>query len=88
MPKSKVRGGKKAHNKKVKKRTDGIKAQKAKVEREFMEMIKNAQEEAQAKEVDTTEIVADEIGDIGDVDVDVDEIGGDVDIDVDVDVEM
>ncbi len=42
MPKSKVRGGKKAHNKKVKKRTDGIKAQKAKVEREFMEMIKNS----------------------------------------------
>ena len=70
MPKSRLRNGAKKHNKKVQKRTDNIKAQKAKAEREFMEMLKKAQEEHKSQETESNQdqevenVV--ELGDIGD----------------------
>jgi hypothetical protein len=74
MPKSRTR---KDHKKKVQNRTNRIKSEKAKQEKEFMDIITKAQEEALKKraESETVESVesvveVEELGDIGDMKLD------------------
>jgi len=71
MPKSRTR---KDHKKKVQNRTNRIKSEKAKQEKEFMDIITKAQEEALKKraESETVEsmVEVEELGDIGDMKLD------------------
>lgn len=71
MPKSRTR---KDHRKKVQNRTNRIKAERAKQEKDFMDIINKAQEEASKKRAasETVEEPAfeTELGDIGDMKLD------------------
>jgi hypothetical protein len=78
MPKSKVRGGRKAHRKRSQQRTTMIRNKKAKLEREFREMILNAQKEEQMNE--NSEVVNVDELELG--------LGDDLELDLDVDVEQ
>ena len=73
MPVSRNKGGKKAHRKRSQQRTLMIKRQKEKAQREFHQLMQQAQEEAIAKQQAEQEakeqenvVGVEDIGDIGD----------------------
>lgn len=66
MTKSKLRGGAKAHRKKVQQRNINKKVKETKARKEFMEMMQKAQKEYENKQENKNVVTAEEMGDIGD----------------------
>ena len=75
MPKSKLRGGAKAHNKRVTTRNNTIRGLKKKAQAEYQEMFEKTMETLKAQYQDengeTTELNAEVVGDINVTDVEV-----------------
>ena len=75
MPKSKLRGGAKAHNKRVTTRNNTIRGLKKKAQAEYQEMFEKTMETLKAQYQDengeTTELTAEVVGDINVTDVEV-----------------
>ena len=73
MPKSKLRGGAKAHNKRVTHRNNTIRGLKRKAQAEYQAMFEKQMEELkaqyQSENGETTEINAEVIGEVNDVTV-------------------
>ena len=75
MPKSKLRGGAKAHNTRVTHRNNTIRGLKKKAQAEYQEMFEKTMETLKAQyeseNGETTELTAEVVGDIDVTDVDV-----------------
>lgn len=73
MPKSKLRGGAKAHNKRVATRNNTLRGLKKKAQAEYQEMFEKTMEtlkaQYQAENGETTELNAEVVGDVNEINV-------------------
>ena len=73
MPKSKLRGGAKAHNKRVATRNNTLRGLKKKAQAEYQEMFEKTMETLKAQYQDengeTTELNAEVVGDVNEINV-------------------
>ena len=73
MPKSKLRGGAKAHNKRVATRNNTIRGLKKKAQAEYQEMFEKTMEslkaQYQAENGETTDLGTEVVGDVTDINV-------------------